>query len=143
TRGTVDGNYANVTEQSGLVAGDGGYHVAVGGNVDLKGGVIASTSSADQNFLSADSLTYSDIDNASSATTSNLGVAIGAGGLPTPIIGQPAQEGDSGVAHATVTPGTLNLANQSQDLAALNTDLSLANTQATIFDIDALKAKQQ
>ncbi len=66
------------------------------------------------------------------------------GGLAvSPSIGIPAKEGSSGSALATLTPGNLNLANQAQDLAALNTDLSKANTQAEIFDIDRLKARQE
>jgi filamentous hemagglutinin len=66
------------------------------------------------------------------------------GGLAiSPSVGVPAKEGSSGAALATLTPGNLNLANQSQDLAALNTDLSKANSQAEIIDIDRLKARQE
>ncbi|MGL3609086.1 hypothetical protein ACSV9I_21460 [Rhizobium sp. G187] len=74
----------------------------------------------------------------SAASTTPLGdLAI------SPSVGIPAKEGSSGSALATLTPGNLNLANQAQDLAALNTDLSKANTQAGIFDIGRLKARQQ
>ncbi|WP_246827622.1 hemagglutinin repeat-containing protein [Rhizobium croatiense] len=68
--GKVKGDYANVSEQSGIVAGGGGYHVAAGGTVDLKGGVIASTTDPRNNELSAKALTYSNIENASIASTS-------------------------------------------------------------------------
>jgi filamentous hemagglutinin len=154
--GKIEGDFANVSEQSGIIAGEGGYHVAAGGNVDLKGGVIASSAEKEKNALSAESLTWSNLENHSSASTSNLGLSAslpGSGSAPStaplgglaisPSVGVPAKEGSSGSALATLTPGNLNLANQSQDLAALNTDLSKANTQAEIFDIDRLKARQE
>jgi hypothetical protein len=147
-KGTIKGDYANVSEQSGIVAGSGGYHIAVGNGVDLKAGVITSTADKDKNSLSADHLTYSDLENTSRASSSSMGVGIGTGkdgklGLPTPIIGQPAKEEDRGKALATLTPGNLTLAHQSQDLSGLNTDASKANTQVSPLDIKKLKAKQQ
>ncbi|MCO6180925.1 hemagglutinin repeat-containing protein [Ciceribacter sp. RN22] len=72
-KGTVTGDFANVTEQSGIVAGSGGYHVVVEGGVDLVGGVIASTDTTGNSSLSADHLTYSDLTNSSSASTSSAG----------------------------------------------------------------------
>lgn len=139
----VEGNYANVSEQSGLIAGSGGYNVKVGGNVDLAGGVIGSTADPTKNTLSADSLTWSDIANRSEASSSSLGVSLTPGGIPVPVVGQPAKEEDQGVARATLTPGQLTLTNQTQDLASLNTDLSKANTTVDPFDIERLKAKQE
>ncbi|MDY4341359.1 hemagglutinin repeat-containing protein [Xanthomonas sp. LF07-6] len=65
----VNGDYASVTEQSGIQAGKGGFDITVGGNTDLKGAVIASSQDAiDQgkNRLSTGTLTYSDIANTSS-----------------------------------------------------------------------------
>ncbi|MDP9789831.1 hemagglutinin repeat-containing protein [Agrobacterium tumefaciens] len=143
TKSSIKGDAANVSEQSGIVAGSGGYHVTVEGGVDLKGGVIASTAEEEKNSLSADHLTFSDVENRSKATTSTVGVSVGSSGIPVPIVGQPAKEEGNGVARATLTPGNLTLTNQSQDLASLNTDLSNANTQVQTFDIDRLKAKQQ
>jgi filamentous hemagglutinin len=146
-KGNIKGDYANVSEQSGIIAGSGGYHIAVGNGVDLKGGVITSTAPSDKNSLSADHLTYSDLDNTSKSSTSSMGVGIGTGkdgklGLPTPIIGQPAKEDDHGKALATLSPGNLTLAHQTQNLASLNTDASKANSQVSPLDIEKLKAKQ-
>ncbi|WP_245519334.1 hemagglutinin repeat-containing protein [Neorhizobium sp. JUb45] len=148
SKGTIKGDFANVAESSGIVAGSGGYHVNVEGGVDLKGGVIASTADKEKNFLSADHLTYSDIENRSESSTSSMGISVGIGadgklGLPTPSVGQPANDEDAGSARATVTPGNLALANQSQDLVGLNTDLSKANSTVDMFDIERLKAKQE
>ncbi|MBB3827338.1 filamentous hemagglutinin [Xanthomonas arboricola] len=65
----VSGDFASVTEQSGIQAGDGGFNMRVGGNTDLKGAVIASTQTAVDagvNRLQTGTLTYSDIENTSS-----------------------------------------------------------------------------
>ncbi len=142
-KSNVKGDYANVTEQSGFVAGSDGYHVSVGGGVDLKGGVIASTAEKEKNSLTADHLTYSDVENTSKASASRVGVNLGPTGIPVPVVGQPVEEEDHGVARATLTPGNLSLANQTQDLASLNTDLSNANSQVDPLNIARLKAKQQ
>ncbi len=64
----VNGDFASVTEQSGIQAGDGGFNIRVGGNTDLKGGVIASTQAAVDagvNRLQTGTLTVSDITNTS------------------------------------------------------------------------------
>ncbi|MDV4162203.1 hemagglutinin repeat-containing protein [Rhizobium leguminosarum] len=142
-KSTVEGDYANVSEQSGIVAGSGGYHITAGGNVDLVGGVIGSTADPANNALSASSLTWSDIGNRSEASASSLGISLTPSGLPVPVVGQPAKEEDHGVARATLTAGQLTLTNQTQDLAALNTDLSKANNSVEPFDIQRLKAKQE
>ena len=60
----IDSNYASVTEQSGIKAGDGGFDINVRGNTDLVGGVIASSDKAVQdvkNSLVTASLTSRDI----------------------------------------------------------------------------------
>ncbi|MGR9180714.1 hemagglutinin repeat-containing protein (plasmid) [Rhizobium leguminosarum] len=139
----IKGDYANVSEQSGIVAGGGGYHVAAGGTVDLKGGVIASAADPLNNELSATALTYSNIENASSAITSGYGVVLSPSGIPLPAVDTPAKQEDHGKALATLSPGKLTLSDQKQDLASLNTDLSKANTQADFYDIETLKRRQE
>ncbi|MGO7654341.1 hemagglutinin repeat-containing protein [Rhizobium ruizarguesonis] len=141
--GKVNGDFANVSEQSGIVAGSGGYHVAAGGTVDLKGGVIASTADPQNNELSATALTYSNIENASSASTSGYGVVLSPSGIPLPAVDTPAKQEDHGKALATLSPGKLTLSDQKQDLSGLNTDLSKANTQADFYDIETLKRRQE
>ncbi len=37
-QGTITGDYTNVTQQSGIFAGSGGYHVNTDGSIDLIGG---------------------------------------------------------------------------------------------------------
>ncbi|MBB3465232.1 hemagglutinin repeat-containing protein [Rhizobium sp. BK377] len=141
--GKVNGDYANVSEQSGIVAGGGGYHVAAGGTVDLKGGVIASTAEPQNNELSATALTYSNIENTSSASTAGYGIVLSPSGIPMPVVDMPVRQDDNGAALATLSPGKLTLSDQKQDLASLNTDLSKANTQAEFYDIQTLKRRQE
>lgn len=105
--------------------------------------MIASTAEIAKNSLAADHLTFSDVDNFSNAKSSGFGIALGPTGIPLPVVAQPAEEKEKGKALAPLTPGALNLASQSQDLASLNTDLSRANTQVKPFDIERLKARQQ
>ncbi len=83
------------------------------------------------------------MENTSKASASRAGVNLGPTGIPVPVVGQPVEEEDHGVARATLTPGNLSLANQTQDLASLNTDLSNANSQVDPLNIARLKAKQE
>jgi filamentous hemagglutinin len=65
-KSNVNADYLSVVEQSGILAGDGGFDITVKGNTDLKGAVIASTQIAvDQgkNSLATASLTASDLQN--------------------------------------------------------------------------------
>lgn len=59
--GKANGSYQGVGQQSGLFAGNGGYHVDAG-HVNLVGGAIASTH-AGNSELTADSLTFTDLQN--------------------------------------------------------------------------------
>jgi filamentous hemagglutinin len=66
SKSKVDADFASVTEQSSIKAGDGGFQVNVKGNTDLKGGVIASSEQAvkdGKNSLKTATLTQSDIEN--------------------------------------------------------------------------------
>ncbi len=56
-------NYKQVNEQSGLIAGDGGYHINAE-NVDLNGGKIASTNAKNSELIT-NKITFSDIQNQS------------------------------------------------------------------------------
>ncbi|HRL34449.1 MAG TPA: hemagglutinin, partial [Neisseria sp.] len=59
------GSSQSVNQQSGLFAGEGGYHINAQ-SVHLKGGAIASTAPAEQNTLTTGSLTWENIQNQSS-----------------------------------------------------------------------------
>ncbi|HGM6417612.1 TPA: hypothetical protein ACKP8A_003618, partial [Stenotrophomonas maltophilia] len=67
--GKAEGNYQGVGQQSGLFAGNGGYHVDAG-HVNLVGGAIASTH-AGNSELTAGSLTFTDLQNHMDYTASS------------------------------------------------------------------------
>jgi len=74
----VKGDFASVTEQSGIKAGDGGFDVAVKGNTDLKGGVIESSQKAiddNKNRLTTGTLTQSSIQNHDNYDASGFSVS--------------------------------------------------------------------
>ncbi|NTI46667.1 hemagglutinin repeat-containing protein, partial [Rhizobium rhizogenes] len=142
-QGSITGDYANVSQQSGIFAGSGGYHVSTDGTIELVGGFIGSTADPKNNDLYANQILYSNIDNSMSASSSSYGVSLIGPGIPIPVVAQPAKQDDHGETLATITPGNWNLTNQSQDLSGLNTDASKASSQVDPFDIDKLKAQQQ
>jgi filamentous hemagglutinin len=66
SKSKANGDFASVTEQSGIKAGDGGFQINVTGNTDLQAGVIASTGKAitdGKNALSTGTLTTSELQN--------------------------------------------------------------------------------
>ena len=80
SKSKINSNFASVTEQSGIKAGDDGFQVDVKGNTDLKGGVITSTDKAVQvnkNTLTTATLTTSDIENTTSYSANSAGINIG------------------------------------------------------------------
>lgn len=79
----LNSNYASVSEQSGIEAGDGGFQINVKGSTGLTGGVISSSDAAVQsgaNSLTTGTLTYKDIQNQASYSGSSLGISGGYGG---------------------------------------------------------------
>ncbi|MET2491702.1 hemagglutinin repeat-containing protein, partial [Ralstonia pseudosolanacearum] len=84
----IDSDFASVTEQSGIKAGDRGFQINVHGNTDLKGAVIASTDKAVQdgvNSLTTATLTQSEIHNRAEYSASSIGIgggySYGGGGM--------------------------------------------------------------
>ena len=76
----INADYASVNEQSGILAGDGGYNVNVKKHTDLKGGIITSTQAAEdagRNSFSTGTLTASDIQNHADYSASGFGLSGG------------------------------------------------------------------
>ncbi|MEF2269951.1 hemagglutinin repeat-containing protein [Janthinobacterium sp. LS2A] len=66
SKSKAKGDFASVTEQSGIKAGDGGFQINVTGNTDLQAGVIASSGKAvtdGKNSLITGTLTTSELQN--------------------------------------------------------------------------------
>ena len=73
----VNADYASVNEQSGILAGDGGYQVNVKKHTDLKGGIITSTQAAEdarRNSFSTGTLSASDIQNHADYSASGFSI---------------------------------------------------------------------
>lgn len=135
SKSNINANYASVNEQSGVFAGDGGYHVKAD-SVDLKGGAIVSTASKDKNDLSTNSLTFSNIENNSAynATTVSLSGGYGStkeNATPTsnenwrdsksfsPSLPQQEKGKDSTTTYATLSDGNLTIGGQATTTEAL------------------------
>ncbi|WP_080429535.1 hemagglutinin repeat-containing protein [Burkholderia ubonensis] len=150
SHGNANGDYAGVSEQAGIQAGEGGFNVNVKGNTDLTGAAISSTADPSKNTLTTGTLTYRDIENHSTYNADSSGLSAGAGvgvtgkaigpgsvsgsGGVTPMISQ----SDSGNEHATtrsgVSAGAINITNaagQTQDVANLSRDTSNLNGSAS------------
>ncbi|MGN6852765.1 hemagglutinin repeat-containing protein, partial [Neisseria sp. P0018.S004] len=75
----ANGHSRSVGSQSGLFAGEGGYHITAD-SVRLKGGAIASAADKDHNELTARSFSFEDIRNESSYSAQSMGIGAGYGG---------------------------------------------------------------
>ncbi|WP_250063286.1 VENN motif pre-toxin domain-containing protein [Stenotrophomonas mori] len=159
----ASGDHAGVGQQSGLFAGDGGYHVNVGGAVNLVGGAIASTN-AGNSELSAAELNFRDLRNTMdySASTASLGAGFGGaageyqgtgtgmgaadranvgGGVPMHESGS-----DSSTTYAPLTEGDITIGGKATTAAELgiNTDASKAHQQLDdLPDLQKVLADQQ
>ncbi|SIO44100.1 hemagglutinin repeat-containing protein [Paraburkholderia phenazinium] len=133
----INSNYASVNQQTGLVAGDGGFHVSVGNNTQLNGAEIASTALAQDNTLSTGTFGYSNIQNTMSYSGSTEGIALSSSptGSSQSLMGGPqmTQTGanSSGTTYAAVSPGTITVrsdqANGTDSTAGLSRDTTNAN----------------
>lgn len=158
-------NYASVTEQSGIKAGDGGFDIRVNGNTDLKGGLIASSDAAieaGRNRLSTATLTQADIHNAADAKATSSGVNLssdmvtqGKYGVGKAIVGNALNSGkdsgsSSGDTRSAISAGTVVITddalqqqltgqNGADTVAGLNRDTANAHTAAERQDVDEMR----
>ncbi len=156
--GKAEGNYQGVGQQSGLFAGNGGYHVDAG-HVNLVGGAIASTH-AGNSELTAGSLTFTDLQNHMDYTASSGSISGGAGGqmggwAPKPGTAAPRggpglsmmeKGSDSSSTLATLTEGNFTIGGKQTTAAELgiNTDASAAHRALDALpDANKLLADQQ
>ena len=156
--GKAEGSYQGVGQQSGLFAGNGGYHVDAG-HVNLIGGAISSTNAANSE-LTAQTLTFSDLQNQMDYSAGSGSISGGAGGKMN---GWDAKEGttaarggpgmpmsesgsDSSSTLATLTEGNITIGAKQTTAAELgiNTDASAAHRALEALpDASKLLADQQ
>lgn len=164
----ASGNSNSVNQQSGLFAGDGGYHVKAD-SVDLKGGAIVSTATKDKNDLTTNRLTFSNIENQSQydATTVSLsgGTSLGKGktgdskaSTPTnndnwrnatsfsPSLPQHESDKDSSTTYATISEGNIKVGGKSTTVEQLgiHSNASTANRAVeTLPNLQTILDKQK
>ncbi len=158
-------DYASVTEQSGIVAGEGGFDIAVGGITDLKGGKLAGAEGAASqalNRLTTAAITTSHLENKASATARSSGVALSSDVLTrgkygaakalvasTMLNAQDSQQ-SQGQTRATISPGEVRVTDESrqrgltgnsgaQEVAMLSRDTRAAHSQVLRPDVDAMQ----
>jgi filamentous hemagglutinin len=160
----IKGNYQSANQQSGIQAGGGGFQLAVAGNTDLKGGVIASTDKAiadNKNSLTTGTITTSEVQNHASASATTTGFNAGtsmftegaygqAKGIGANLLDNASQNSSSsGQTRSVVSAGTVTITDEvkqqttgntaSQTIASLNRDTTNANTVAQRQDVQAMK----
>lgn len=138
-------NYASVNEQSGIMAGDGGFQVNVNGNTNLTGAVIASTEQAIQNnvnSLTTQTLTTSNIENSAEYSAKGISFSAGVGlnqqpdgtgykNTPTASAGSANLSDDSNsVTVSGISGGTVNITDTTTQQT--NTGKGTATTLATL-----------
>jgi len=161
----VNSDYASVSEQSAIRAGDQGFDVKVTDDTDLKAGAITSTQQAideQRNRLSTGTLSISDIANRASASASSSGFNLssdmltqGKYGIAKGLIGNALNnaeesESNSGQTRAVISGGAVEITNETRQLAlsgktadqtvaSLNRDESNAHGAAERIDYEAMR----
>jgi filamentous hemagglutinin len=138
----ANGSYKGVGEQSGLFAGDGGYHVDAG-HVNLIGGAIASTNAANSE-LTAETFTFTDLKNEMDYRASSASISGGFGhsgegakdanGNPTAAPGAAGQLKDIGSNVANGKFGNANGTNFSGGVPMTTSGSDSSTTYATLTE---------
>jgi hypothetical protein len=162
----ASGEYLGVNQQSGLFAGDGGYHVNVGDNTNLVGGMISSSDKAiegNKNTLSTGTLTTTDLENHSSYSAGAIALS---GGISTNnTTATTNSSGGGGVGYesgsqttytrSAISEGTITITDEAKQLSltgktaeetleSINHDTKNAHTAVEqLPDLKALLADQQ
>ena len=138
----VNSDFLSVGEQSGLLAGDGGFDIRVAGDTTLKGGVITSTEAALQaqnnGFETGGKLAMSDLHNHAEYDASSVSVSVGtsisSSGAWTPSGSGMGFGNDSGSADSETRSGISGIAgNQNARTGDAQTGLK------PIFDADKVQ----
>ncbi|MDT3487913.1 hemagglutinin repeat-containing protein [Stenotrophomonas maltophilia] len=152
----VESHLRSVQEQSGIVAGSGGFNITVGGNTHLEGGVIGSTADASKNRLDTGSLTVVDIENESRAKTSGggIGTGLGSGGGISNPLGSAAGAGlsllggtkknDSSTTRSDIAAGTVVVRDGNESaLAGLDRTATGFDTDSALSAVDLRKMQER
>jgi len=105
----VDSTYRSVIEQTGIQAGEGGFHIDVAGKTTLDGAAIASTADPELNYFRTGSLEWKDIVNEAKFKATQASVSGGGGTGGGSVTGSFQNKSDSATSttHAGIAGGTL------------------------------------
>ena len=156
SRGKTTSDYASVTEQAGIYAGDQGDEVDVNKDTQLKGAVIASTADANRNHLTTGTLHLEDIQNKAAYDVKNTGVAynhyasgqernqhFNETGLTPDILPGAAKDAHS-VTRSAISQGTIQVTQGVTDVTKINRDTAHAlQTLDHIFDKQKVEERQE
>lgn len=155
--GKTKSNYDSVIEQTGLFAGSGGYDIYVGKHTQLDGAVIASGADASKNWLSTETLGFSNLHNKAEYKSTTVGINLGmSGAFDKPNKGDALGAGpsglsfgstsgsESGTTRAAVSAGTIEVRSDKNmggdSTAGLSRDTEGANGSiGKIFDKDKVR----
>lgn len=165
SRQKSNANYASVYQQSGLAAGDQGFNIAVQGNTDLKGAVITSTATADNNQITTGTLTTSDVQNKMDAKASTSGTSLSTDmvnskyaavkGLTSNLMNNgKAEVSDNSITLSAIAPAAITITDEAKQkeltgktkeetVAMLNRDTTNTNRVLAKPDVEALQQKAQ
>ncbi|WP_353887592.1 hemagglutinin repeat-containing protein [uncultured Acinetobacter sp.] len=168
----ASGSSNRVNQQSGLFAGEGGYHVKAD-SVDLKGGAISSTASKNNNDLTTNRLSFSNIENQSNYQATSVSLSGGMSGSkgkagsdnnttkaanPTsnenwrnatsfsPSLPQHQENKDNSNTYATLSEGNITIGGKATTAKALgiHSDINTANRQVdTLPNLQEILDKQK
>ncbi|WP_080432199.1 contact-dependent inhibition toxin BcpA [Burkholderia ubonensis] len=135
----INSDYVSVSQQTGIVAGKGGFDVNVEGHTQLNGAQIASAAPVENNSLTTGSFGFTDIQNKTSYSASSEGFSTSSG----PSFAQTSDKA-SGVTRAAVSPATIVVKSDQQNgtdsTAGLSRDTSNANqTVQNTFDLQKVQ----
>ncbi|WP_329956603.1 beta strand repeat-containing protein [Collimonas humicola] len=165
----IDSTYASVKQQSGIVAGNGGYNINVKGNTDLVGGLIASNADKSKNSLTTGTLTVSDLQNVAqySADGSHIGANADSGSGPIGNVlnnavdnaagnsQNPIKGNAAGTTRSAISDGSIVITDQAGQqaktgktaddlIASISRDTTAANGSINqIFDLKTIQHQQQ
>nr|HRM21243.1 hemagglutinin repeat-containing protein [Neisseria sp.] len=142
------GGSQSVNQQSGLFAGEGGYHINAQ-SVHLKGGAIASTAPAEQNALTTHDFSYENISNHSSGSAGSMGIginqnmlsgskyAVARGIIEDQIADSSESQSDHSTTYSVLSEGVFKISSESGQKAAesIRKDLEGAHRKLDAVDV--------
>lgn len=153
-KGHIDSDYKSVTQQAGIHAGAKGIDITVGDTTTLKGAIITSTATPDNNKLSTKQLITEDIQNEASYNAKQSGVSMNTSGFMgkgilgkinplglSPVVTIPVSDSASSTTRSAISENII-LDVENKSAADINRDTEHAlNSIKPIFDKDDVKER--